>query len=579
MLMAKKGRSYCLICLCFFSFLTAPAGADQSLPEPAATVPAAAQSRPMEPEDAIESSGLESGQIAPHVPPGNLVTLDPDVPPADLIIRNRNIITLRAVIATLTPKMRARNLRKQFTRAISQGVFSEPTTKVFPPYGTLVLINDQAVASIAYLDLDPLANKTHDQVVAETVQVFSLILDEIREERSKGAMLRAFWNTLLATGALSLTIGIFVYLRRLYNRYMAQKVEATSGAFTRLTKLNIQKVRIVIHRITKFINLVILIFLLFTWLAFVLKQFPYTRPWGEGVWAYVIETFRSMGLFLVNAMPDLFKISLIFLIARGVSKLSARLFEAAESGQIKLPGVHPETCRPTLQILTVIIYIFALVACYPYLPGSSSDAFKGISVLIGVMISIGGSGVINQALSGLVLMYTRAHQVGDYVRIGETEGVVLALDMLATKIRTSKKEEVTIPNSVVLGTSTKNFTRLAGSEGVVLYTSVTIGYDAPWRTVHQLLIEASRRTAGLKKDPPPFVMQTALSDFYVEYQLNAFLEKPETRLPTMATLHANIQDTFNAAGVAIVSPHYVMDPPQPMPPKAVANPSNEMTAT
>ena len=548
--------------------LTCSVGADRKLTESKLPGTATGQSKTTLPENANDSSGIKSGQTDSQLPPNNLVTLNPEVPPADLVIRNRNILTLRAIVATLTPKMRARALRKQFATATSQGDLSEPTTKAFPPYGTIILINNIPVATITHLDLDPLDNKKYDQVIAETVTVFTQILSEIREERSSSAILRAVGSSLLATTVLSLTIWILVYLRRLYNRFMVNKVEATSGVFTRVTKLNIQKVKILTYRLTNFIALVCLLFLLFTWLAFILKQFPYTRPWGEGLWDYVLGTFRNMGLVLINAMPDLFKISLIFLIARGGAKLSKHLFAAAESGSIKLPGVYPETSRPTLRILTVIIYIFAMVACYPYLPGSSSDAFKGISVLLGLMISIGGSGVINQAMSGLVLMYTRAHQVGDYVRIGETEGVVIALDMLATKIMTSKKEEVTIPNSVVLGTSTKNFTRLAGSEGVILYTSITIGYDAPWRTVHQLLIEAACRTAGLKKDPSPFVLQTALCDFYVEYQLNAFLEQPEARISTMATLNGNIQDTFNEGGVAIVSPHYVMDPPQPMPPKA-----------
>ena len=309
-----------------------------------------------------------------------------------------------------------------------------------------------------------------------------------------------------------------------------------------------------------------IIFLVCTWLAYVLKQFPYTRPWGEGVWTYVLGTLRSMGLVVVHALPNLFKIVLIFLFARLIARLGSMLFEAAEAGRITLPGVFPETARPTRRIFVAINYVLALVACYPYLPGSGSDAFKGMTVLIGLMISMGGSGVINQAMSGLVLMYTRAHQVGDYVRIGETEGVVTALDMLATKIRTSKREEVTIPNSVVLGTATKNFTRLAGKDGVILHTSVTIGYNAPWRKIHELLVESANRTAGLKKHPPAFVVQTALSDFYVEYQLNAHLEQPETRMAVLGKLHSNIQDTFNEAGIAIVSPHYEADPPNPMPP-------------
>ena len=568
--MAIKIQSICLIFLCVTVFFTCSLRAEDKQTGSEVTVSGTDLAKTMPPGGAIDPSAGKSGQAEKQGSPDNLVTLSPDVPPADLVIRNRTVFTLRAVLANLTPTMRANNMRKHFSKAISEGDFSEPTTTVFPPYGTVILINNSPVASITQLDLDPLGNKTYDQLVTETVSVFSQILAEIREERSTGAILRAIGSSLLATAILALAIGVFVYLRRLYNRFLANRVETTSGVFTRFTKINILKVRIFMRRVTNFINLVLLIFLLFTWLAFVLKQFPYTRPWGEGLWTYVLDTFRNMGLLLVNTMPNLFKIALIFLIARGVAKLSGHLFEAVESGSIKLPGVYPETSRPTRRILTVIIYIFALVACYPYLPGSSSDAFKGISVLLGLMLSIGGSGVINQAMSGLVLMYTRAHQVGDYVRIGETEGVVIALDMLATKIQTCKREEVTIPNSVVLGTSTKNFTRLAGRDGVLLYTSITIGYDAPWRTVHQLLIEAAGRTAGLKKDPSPFVMQTALSDFYVEYQLNAYLEKPEARNASMATLNANIQDTFNEAGVAIVSPHYVTDPPQPMPPKTEA---------
>lgn len=296
-----------------------------------------------------------------------------------------------------------------------------------------------------------------------------------------------------------------------------------------------------------------------------LKQFPYTRPWGEQVWSYVLETFRHIGLVMLGAMPNLFTIVMIVFIARFVAKLSGILVNAAATGKIQIPGLYPETAKPTRRIVTIVIYLFALVAIYPYLPGSSSLAFKGVSVLVGLMVSLGGSGVISQALSGLVLMYNRAHQVGDYVRIGETEGIVTSLDMLATKIMTSKREEVTIPNSVVLSTSTKNYTRLAGKDGVILHTTVTIGYSEPWRDVHECLIKAASLTPGLKKEPSPFVMQTSLSDFYVAYQLNAYLENPGTRMIVLAELHAQIQDTFNQAGIIIVSPHYVADPPEPAP--------------
>ena len=563
--MARMATSICFLSLCLSAFWSVPVNADLSGPaHPAANMATAQpQSPPPTASAPPSASGSTHAQTAPPI--DTVVTLNPLSKPADLVIRNRKIVTLRAEVAGVTPAMRVAEMQHRFANAISRSTLEEPIIRDFPPYGVMIMINDIPVTSIAYLDLDPLDGKPHAQVVAETVEALKQILAEIREERSASAMIKAFGYSLLATFATGLAIWLLLFLNRLFSRFLASRVETSGKKLTDVTHLDIRKVTAIARRASTVSLVVLNLFLLFTWLAFVLKQFPYTRPWGEGVWTYVIDTIRSMGLIIVAALPNLIKIALILLIARGVVKMVALLFEAVESGRITLPGIFPETARPSRRIAVVIIYVFALVACYPYLPGSDSDAFKGISVMLGLMLSLGGSGVINQAMSGLVLMYTRGHQVGDYVRIADTEGVVLSLDMLATKIRTSKREEVTIPNSVVLSTSTKNFTRLAGAEGAILHTTVTIGYNAPWRTVHQLLIEAAGRTAGLKKAPAAFVLQTALSDFYVEYQLNAFLEQPDTRLATLAELHRHIQDTFNEAGVAIVSPHYEADPPQPMP--------------
>jgi len=526
------------------------------------------QAVPASPQAALDPSAVGRLQPPAEAPPAKIVTLNPDSSPANLVIRNRNILELRADVAGQSPHMRVSHYQSQFANAISGADISEPVAKDFPPYGVVIHINNQTVAAVAHLDLDPLADKSLEQVVAETVEVFSQLLAEIREERSTGAMLKASGLSLLATVAMVLIIWLLLYIRKKIMSILASTVETTSGAISRVTRLDLSKlskISVIAQRLSAFAVVVFIIFLIITWLAYVLNQFPYTRPWGEGIWRYVLETCRSMGMVVVKALPDLFKIGLIFLFARLIAKLAALIFEAAETGRISLPGIYPETVKPTRRIVMAIIYIFAMVACYPYMPGSSSDAFKGMTVLIGLMLTLGGSGVINQAMSGLVLMYTRAHQIGDYVRIGETEGVVTALDMLATKIRTNKREEVTIPSSVVLNTATKNFTRLAGQDGVILHTTVTIGYSAPWRKVHKILIEAANRTAGLRKQPPAFVMQTALSDFYVEYQLNANLEQPETRIEVLGELHSNIQDSFNEAGIAIVSPHYEADPPQPMP--------------
>lgn len=562
--MYRLSVSFCVISCFMLIILAAPVTAADQKDESLTSTPPVAQETPP-PLQAVAPTNLNTAEQT-IAPADNLVILNPLSEPADLVIRNRKIITLHADAAGLTPRMRVNRLQDHFSQAVSGSLLEEPVVQEYAPYGVIILINKTPVVSIAHLDIDPLDNKSFEQVVSETLKTYSQIIAEVREERSTRAMVKAGGISLVATLILVLAIGLLEFIRRWLLRTLENKLTLASDALNRLTQIDVNHTNVIIRRIITFVEAAIAFFLFFTWLAFILKQFPYTRPWGEGVWTYVLGTFRSMGLVIVSALPNLFKISLIFLIARMFAKLAKLLFEAAESGRIQIPGVFPETADPTRRVMVAIIYIFALVACYPYLPGSGSDAFKGISVLLGVMISLGGSGVINQAMSGLVLMFTRAHHVGDYVRIGDTEGVVTALDMLATKIRTSKREEITIPNSVVLGTSTNNFSRLAGKDGVILHTTVTIGYSAPWRKIHQLLISAADRTTGLKKQPAAFVMQTALSDFYVEYQLNAYLVQTEMRRAVLSELHANIQDTFNEAGVAIVSPHYEADPPEPMPP-------------
>jgi small-conductance mechanosensitive channel len=190
-------------------------------------------------------------------------------------------------------------------------------------------------------------------------------------------------------------------------------------------------------------------------------------------------------------------------------------------------------------------------------------AFKGLSVFVGAVLSLGSTGVVNQAMSGLMLTYSRALKVDEFVRVGEVEGTVLEVGILSTKIRTIAREEVTVPNAVVISRETVNFSRYS-KEGVAINTTVTIGYDTPWRQVQALLTEAAAHTPGLREEPKPFVLQTSLSDFYPEYRLMAVIDQPETRGRVLSSLHANIQDLFNEYGIQIMSPHYRADPPEPL---------------
>lgn len=301
------------------------------------------------------------------------------------------------------------------------------------------------------------------------------------------------------------------------------------------------------------------------WLTFVLRQFAYTRPWGERSTTWLLDVAASFIGGIAGAIPGLLVAVLIFVLARIVTRANALFLERVARGETRLGWLDADTAMPTRRLANVVIWLFALAMAYPYLPGANSEAFKGVSVLAGLMLSLGASGVVGQAMSGFSLMYSRSLRVGEYVKIGDTEGTVVQLGLFATRIHTGMGEEVSLPNTVIFSQPVRNFSRLVQDGRFVLHTAVTIGYSTPWRQVHAMLLEAARRTPGVAPDPAPYVVQTALSDFYVEYRLCAQGNRAaaHSRAEAMSQLHANVLDVFNENGVQIMSPHYLSDPPQP----------------
>jgi small-conductance mechanosensitive channel len=310
---------------------------------------------------------------------------------------------------------------------------------------------------------------------------------------------------------------------------------------------------------------VLLLLLFDLWLTFVLRQFAYTRPWGERSTAWLLEVLQQFALAAVGAVPGLLTAGLIFVIARLVARANSLFLQRVERGELQLGWLDRDTADPTRRLGNVLIWLFALAMAYPFLPGANSEAFKGVSVLAGLMLSLGASSVVGQAMSGLSLMYSRALRRGEYVKIGETEGTVTELGLFATKVHTGMGEEVCLPNSVVFSQPVRNFSRLVPDGQFVMHTAVTIGYATPWRQVHAMLLEAARRTPSVATEPAPYVVQTALSDFYVEYRLCAQScnQAPRRRAQAMNELHGHVQDVFNENGVQIMSPHYMADPPEP----------------
>ena len=298
----------------------------------------------------------------------------------------------------------------------------------------------------------------------------------------------------------------------------------------------------------------------YLWVTLSLRRFPYTEPWGYEAGSYVIGLLQDMGTAALRALPGLLAVVVIFTVTRWVVRLASALFNQIAAGKITVYWMDADVAHATQRIFAAIAWVFAIIVAYPYIPGSQTEAFKGISVFVGLVVSLGSTGIINQIMSGLFVVYSKALKTGEWVKVNDTEGEVLEVGLLAAKIRTIEGQEVTLPNSVLVGTSTTNFTRLGHPEGMIASVTVTIGYDAPWRQVQALLLRAADRTPNVHKHPAPYVLQRQLSDFYVGYTLIARLEDAKRRIETISDLNAQIQDAFNEFGVQIMSPHYMVQP-------------------
>ncbi|MCD9087020.1 mechanosensitive ion channel domain-containing protein [Stenotrophomonas sp. SY1] len=303
----------------------------------------------------------------------------------------------------------------------------------------------------------------------------------------------------------------------------------------------------------------------YVWLAAVLAAFPLTRPLSAGLQVFFADKLRQLARGLVEASPGIVTVLLILFLTRAVAEGVRLFFDNVQRRSIRAPFIHPETASATKRLITIAVWAMGVAIAYPYIPGSSSDAFKGVSVMLGIVFTLGSAGVVNQLMSGMVVVYSRALRRGDMVEIDGIEARVMEVGSLATKLVNLNRQEITLPNSLLVGNAVRNYSKLA-DDGAPIYLSVkvTIGYDAPWRLVHQILLEAVAATDDLSTTPTPFVLQQALGDFYVEYEVFAALEDAIERLPRkpmiMSTLHANIQDAFNNHGVQIMSPHFEAQP-------------------
>ena len=390
-------------------------------------------------------------------------------------------------------------------------------------------------------------------------------LEAWRQDRLSATLVR---NGLYAVGAtLALGLGLWVgaLLMARWRRFTEKRIG------TRIHDLKVFGFRVFGARqmwamLTGVLNLLwfaAVLVALQVYLGTVLLLFPWTRGFAIDLIAMVVEPLRTIALGFVAALPDLIFLAVLFVFVRYVLKLIKHFFDNVGAGRLTLADFEPEWALPTYRLVKVLLIAISAAVAYPYIPGSDSDAFKGMSLLLGVIVSLGSSSVIGNIIAGYTMTYRRMFKLGDRVRIGEYIGDVHEARLLVTHLRTLKNEIVAIPNSMILGGEVVNYSKLAGKTGLILHTNVGIGYETPWRQVEAMLLEAAARTPGLLREPPPFVMHQKLGDFCVDYEINAYCNDAHAMYGLYNALHRNILDVFNEYGVQIMTPAYEGDPAAP----------------
>jgi len=483
--------------------------------------------------------------------------------PATLRVFNREIAVLRANLLHNTPAQRVdaaqRRIGKALERNATARVGINPTA-----FGHEITLDGEMMLLITPDDASALDGQTLPDTAQTAADALRAALAETRESRDARAMLRAAAQAAVVTALCAMLLWAARRTRRWLEAH-AQRHAKRQGRrlqFARLPLLSAEQLATLTRRVVRVAYALVLLLMLYAWLSFVLERFPYTRVWGEQLRDFLWSVIEVVARGVIGAVPGLVVAAVIFALARFATRSLSNVFDRVQEGRLRLGWLDRDVVAPTRRLSSAIVWLFALAMAYPYLPGAQTEAFKGLSVLVGLMLSVGASGLVGQAASGLILTFSRSLRVGEYVRVGEFEGTVTDLGTFTTRIRTGLGEELSLPNTLILGAVTTNYSRAVNGPGYVLDTTVTIGYDTPWRQVHALLIEAAQRTEGVVRDPAPTVFQTALSDFYVEYRLvcQAIPSQPRPRAAALNSLHANIQDVFNEHGVQIMSPHYLGDP-------------------
>jgi small-conductance mechanosensitive channel len=429
---------------------------------------------------------------------------------------------------------------------------------------TSILAGDRLVMRV--IDADAEIEGVSRKLMAELYQArIAKAIDAYRSDRDPRVLLT---HALYAVGATLAAVLLFFVIRRVIRWLDALTIRRLSQHIEKLEQESVHLVRADqlwhgLRGALTALRVLLTLVVLYLTLNYVLELFPWTRPASRSLFDLVFDPLRVMGSALIRDIPDLIFLAVLFLLTRYLLKLVRLFFAGVEQGSIKVASIDSELAQPTHRIVRFLIIVFALVVAYPYIPGSESNAFKGISVLLGVVFSLGSTSLIGNIIAGYTMIYRRAFRIGDRIQVGEFNGDVIERKLLVTRLRSIKNEEIVIPNSLIMNSNIVNYSTLARERGLILHTIVGIGYETPWRQVERMLCMAAERTPGVLKTPQPFILQRGLGDFCINYELNAYCDRPGDMESIQTDLHRNILDVFNEYGVQIMTPAYVTDTVQP----------------
>ena len=478
---------------------------------------------------------------------------------APVVAHGDTLFHISTKIGGLTPEVRASktsqtieelgrkiNLDLDLIRIESEDIVSD------------IMYQDQIILSVT--DADARAQETTREVLVE--QYREIIVEQLHRMHTTYGI----WAVIKRILYFILVIAVQYVLIRLTNwgyRRVKDKIATFKDtvlkpiSFQNYEILNTDKQVALLTFASNLIRYAVIAIQLVISLPIIFSIFPSTKGFAMVLLGYIWSPIRQIFTGIINYIPNLITIIIIWYAVRSLVKLIHYVAKEVECGNLKLGNFFPEWAMPTYNIIRILLYAFMIAMIYNYLPGSDTGVFQGISVFIGLIISLGSSTMIANLMAGLVITFMRPFKVGDRIKLNDTTGDIIEKTPLVTRVKTPKNEIVTIPNSFVMSSMTVNYSSSANEYGLIIHTDVTFGYETPWQQVHQLLIEAALETEYITADPKPFVLQTRLDDWYVVYQINAYTKNPEYMAKIFSDLHQNIQDKFHSAGIEIMSPHFM----------------------